>query len=101
MQLALARTSIGEIIRMETATDCELVCFDSERTSIMCAAFESAWETVCKCPTVVLDTGNAARLRDILAQAIFRKAQQGEFDPQKLRNAALSEMRVAGFEVSE
>jgi hypothetical protein len=57
--------------------------FDPETLKILETTFDEAW-------TLVLKSGAEAVSRETLAQCVLEAADEGERDPQRLRDAALA-----------
>jgi hypothetical protein len=65
--------------------------FDPETTAILAAAFDTAWETVKRSGSTIATDDDAESRREQLAKYIIAAAQDGERDPHRLVERALSQ----------
>jgi hypothetical protein len=68
--------------------------FDTTTATHLGQAFDNAWETLTATDaTPALSLAESERLREMLALRIIKLAQDGERDPDTLRDAALAYVR--------
>jgi hypothetical protein len=68
--------------------------FDPEVTSILAAAFDTAWTRVERSGSPLAEPENAAATRAVLARHIIAAAQAGERDQNRLVDLAMSELTL-------
>ncbi len=66
--------------------------FDPETTAILAKAFETAWETLKRSDPTTATDGDVRQRREQLAKYIIGAAQEGERDPHRLIERALSHL---------
>jgi hypothetical protein len=66
--------------------------FDPETTELLTAAFDTAWATVQRSGSPMAADDNAQSAREHLAISILAAAQEGERDPHRLVERALSQL---------
>lgn len=66
--------------------------FDPETTAALASAFDKAWETVKRSGSPLAKGGNTEATREELAKHIVAAAHEGERDPQRLVERALSHL---------
>jgi hypothetical protein len=66
--------------------------FDDETTSLLCAAFDSAWQTVTSSGSALAHDTLAEASREQIAHYILESARQGERDTHRLVEYALARL---------
>ena len=66
--------------------------FDSNTTTLLASAFDTAWDTVKKSGSPLAADDQAASTREVLARRIIETGQQGERDRQRLVEDALDHL---------
>jgi hypothetical protein len=68
--------------------------FDPETTAILAAAFDTAWETVKRSGSAAATDADVQSRREQLAKHIIAAARDGERDPHRLVERALSDLAL-------
>jgi hypothetical protein len=66
--------------------------FDSDTTTLLASAFDTAWDTVKKSGSPLAADDQAASTRELLARRIIAIGRKGERDPQRLVDDALAHL---------
>lgn len=66
--------------------------FDSDTTTLLASAFDTAWDTVKKSGSPLAAESQAASTRELLAKRIIATGRKGERDPRRLVNDALAHL---------